>query len=576
MLPCFFRVPPWASAAPKAEDFFHHVMKKEYFPDYYLFVMATVKRYHDWIKTVSIWNEIDSCWFLGGTAADYFEILKNCHEQIKAFDPKMQVTCSGISATGESTAGKFFQDVLKLGGAKYFDILDTHYDSRESLMSKKRDLEKYGGSTSPKPIWVTEQASNQVTDRSLKAAAQQAAGRIASLVTALAGNPEKIFLWGDIDQHPNMLFWGNRKAEDRTARPAFFAFSNLIALLADRTCTTVYSELPQLSAYRFTSPSAAGKEVLVLWSESGTTIVLDGLESQVERIDLMGVVSPLKSEKGRLFLPVTLEPVFLRMKQAPSKLKEMAFFFDQEYSGIPGKEATLQLRVFNPLPVSQTVNVTLGLPGGWVPGRKSWNVEIPAETEKKVSLTVHLPQDAPSGQWFAVKAKVEGLGGSKVTANTGMRVKTKEGVMLVEAESATRSQGPCPGAPMHIGGDGGCSGGKKVLMFWGRSWMEYDIPFSKPGRYTLGVRAQGQATGHPDEKSLPILLAASLDGKNIGSVTWPADLRMITRTLEANISKAGTHTLRIEFPADAGDIFVDYLTLEPQTSNRIYVNSKER
>ncbi len=564
MLPCFFRVPPWASAAPKAQDYFHHIMKREYFPDYYRFVMAAVKRYHDWIKTVSVWNEIDSCWFLGGTAADYFEILKNCHEQIKGFDPKIQVTCSGISATGESTAGEFFRDVLKMGGAKYFEILDTHYDSRESLEAKKKDLEKYGGPTSPKPIWVTEQSGHQVADRSLQAAARQAAERVKGLVMALAGNPEKVFLWGDIDQHPHLLFWGNLKAEDRTVRSAFFAFSNLINLLADRQCTTVYSERPQLSAYRFTSPSAARKEILVLWSESDTTVVLEGLNDQMERVDLMGVGSPLKSDNGRLFLPVTSEPVFLCMNKIPSKLKEMAAFSVQEYSGIPGTDTVLQLRIYNPLAISQTIKISLGLPEGWTTGGKNRNIEIPSDTEKEISLAVHLPRDAPSGQWFAVKAKVTGLGGSMVTASAGLRVKTREGVMLVEAENAPRSQGPCPGTSMHIGQDSGCSGGKKVLMFWGRSWMEYDIPFSKPGRYKIGVRAQGQATGHPDEKPFPLLLTVSLDGKKIGSLTWPADLKMVTRFLDGDISKAGLHRVRVEFPVDAGDIFVDYLTVEKE------------
>ena len=43
------------------------------FPDYYRYATRLAERYKDWIKVYSVWNEVDSSWFQGGTAGDYAE-----------------------------------------------------------------------------------------------------------------------------------------------------------------------------------------------------------------------------------------------------------------------------------------------------------------------------------------------------------------------------------------------------------------------------------------------------------------------------------------------------------------------
>ncbi len=54
----------------------------------------------------------------------------------------------------------------------------------------------------------------------------------------------------------------------------------------------------------------------------------------------------------------------------------------------------------------------------------------------------------------------------------------------------------------------------------------------------------------------------SLDGGKLGQLEYPSDGGWVLRTMQLDIAKPGTHTLRLEFPVDAGDVFVDYLTLE--------------
>ena len=169
---------------------------------------------------------------------------------------------------------------------------------------------------------------------------------------------------------------------------------------------------------------------------------------------------------------------------------------------------------------------------------------------------------SPPGQLLSITATLTGLAAEPVNAAADVRVLTKKGVLLIEGGIRPRSQGQCPGSPMCVGANSEASGGAMVLMFWGGAWMEYDVPFDRPGEYRLGVRAAGRATGHPDEKPAPLKLTLDLDRQSVGALVYPADGKMITRYLDFQVAASGRRVLRVAFPVDAGDIFVDYLTLE--------------
>ena len=551
VLPCMFRVPPWASVAPESPDFTHHIMKREYFDDYYNYVTAVAKRYPDVLKTISVWNEVDSAWFQGGTAEDYYELLKGCSERLKAYDPTIRTTCSGISATGRSTAADFLRKVLKLGGASYFDIADCHYMGSDRVAQFKADLKTAGADK--KPLWVTEQSANMIPDRSLGGAARTAADKMKGLIASLAANPEKLFLWGEIDMHPNICLWGNIKGVDRTLRPSYFAFATIIDLLADKRCEKIYSETPELHAYRFGT-------VFVLWSDVESAVCLEGMAPVVERIDLMGARVSLRTTGKRFVFPIGPEPVFLRCEKAPARIRAAAAFSMQEFGAAPGTEAALHLRILNPLGRTSTARVSLKAPAGWQ-SPVEMRIKLRPHEEKTLALRLRVPEDVPAGRVVPVTATVLGLAERPITAGASVRAKTKEGVLLIEAESAPRSQGRCPGSPMWVDEQPAKSGGSIVAMFWGESWMEYDLPFARPGSYSLGVYAMGRFTGHPDEKPLPIGLAVSLDGKRLGDLSFQDGRDWMLNTMPLDIQKAGTHTIKLEFPVDTGDVFVDYLTL---------------
>jgi len=558
MLPAIYRVPQWASVQPDKPEYMHCIMKKEYFEDYYRYIEALARRYRDWIKVYSIWNEIDSSWFMGGTADDYFTLLKESYPRIKAIDPQLQTTSSGFAYTGPGTGGDFGRRVFELGGAKYFDIFDVHYVNRTKVDSFKKDLK--ATTEAEKPVWVTEQSGHRIADRTLTAAAQQAIGRTTGLIEALAANPEKVFLWGDIDQHPNLCLWGNVTAEDRTVRPAYFAFANLIRMLADRRCAKVYSETPELVAYRFEKPNAAGPHVLVLWSGSDTSATIDGVSETAELIDLMGKSSRLATTHNRLVLPVTQAPLYLLSETAPAQVRPAATFTTRELTAAPEASVEFALVVQNPSSENSSADVTLELPDGWTASPDRHQIALAAGAEQTCVFRVQLPASAPVGQSIPVAGQVTGLTDNPIKASAVVRVTTPEGVMLIEAESSPRSQGQCPGSPMFIAASGNASGDAVVAMFWGDGWMEYDVPFAQAGRYRLAVRAYGRLSGHSDEVPGELRLVATLNDQPIGHFDYRTESE--TKYLDFTVDSPGLKTIKLHFPKDTGDLFVDFLTLQ--------------
>ena len=125
-----------------------------------------------------------------------------------------------MAYTGRGTPAEFFRTVLKRGGANHFDILDIHYADRAALDSFRKDLKRHGGSD--KPVWITEQSGHQVENRSLAGWAKQAADRTQGLVSALAGNPEKVFLWGGHRSAPGFVPVGKHHERDANAPAGLF------------------------------------------------------------------------------------------------------------------------------------------------------------------------------------------------------------------------------------------------------------------------------------------------------------------------------------------------------------------
>ncbi|MBM3211809.1 hypothetical protein FJZ33_06310 [Candidatus Poribacteria bacterium] len=158
--------PNWARI-PK-EEFSYGFRMDEYLE----YVRKTVSHFRGRIKHWEVLNEpywaaMNSDWTLipnaEKVAKDYAEILKSTYELIKAIDSENKVL--GLSTYPEGVPLKWTEDVLKVYGTKYFDILSYHgymngrmpdegrVTQTHRLNSLRLLMEKYG---MVKPMWDTE------------------------------------------------------------------------------------------------------------------------------------------------------------------------------------------------------------------------------------------------------------------------------------------------------------------------------------------------------------------------------------------------------------------------------------
>ena len=139
---------PWASPAYK------HLDKWEEY------VRRVISHYGRRIPVVEVWNEPNHAMFWEPPSAKaYSEFLKRTYETVKKIDPSIRVAIGG-------TAGVplwFIEEIYRLGGAKWFDIMNIHpysnprppeWELDRDIGELRKLMAKYGDAA--KPVWITE------------------------------------------------------------------------------------------------------------------------------------------------------------------------------------------------------------------------------------------------------------------------------------------------------------------------------------------------------------------------------------------------------------------------------------
>lgn len=122
------------------------------------YAYPVVSRYKNRIDYWEVWNEPDEMTYdvLNGSADDYFDLLKQVSQVIRATDPSAKILTAATANIVADGLSKFewTKRLLDLGAAQYADILNVHYYSELDieLSAVAGPLVAQAGMT----VWVTE------------------------------------------------------------------------------------------------------------------------------------------------------------------------------------------------------------------------------------------------------------------------------------------------------------------------------------------------------------------------------------------------------------------------------------
>ena len=234
--------------------------------------------------------------FFQGSSADYFQILKTTFEAVKSADPEAVVVQGGMAGM-MAVCTDFWQGVLDLGGADYFDIANMHsigHGEHLNIPSFKQFLSQNG--MEDKPIWVTEVQFQQAHQTESYSNEDFAKILARSYIFALANGVDKLF-YVNIKMPP-IFVGGGPPFDERSAlikdngekSALFHAHATIAGILGDLSeddTVEIISERVgdwhiEEGQYKF---SIDGGTIYALW---GSGSLPDEITGEVRVIDITG------------------------------------------------------------------------------------------------------------------------------------------------------------------------------------------------------------------------------------------------------------------------------------------------
>ena len=214
------------------------------------------------------WEQLN---FFKGDAADYLEVLQATWEAVKAADPEAVVLQGGC--TGQ-TPFTFWEDLLDLGGADYFQVGNLHavFPSLETEDLNSGLWAELMGNHGIDSFWLTEVqiASGTVNDQTLSED-DQARFIFKGYVRSFANGAQKIFYTiYQVGADSEEKFQGAALVtSDGRKKPAWYALHTLVQKLDGFTTveTLAYGQ------YKFT---VDGRAVYVLWGSGSLPEEISG------------------------------------------------------------------------------------------------------------------------------------------------------------------------------------------------------------------------------------------------------------------------------------------------------------
>ena len=290
------------------------------------FVYKMASQYKGRIDHWVIWNLPDisdpesANYTWAGSEEDYYRLLKEAYQKIKAVDPAMQVHLAGLTYTWDRDRNnaQYLKRLLNIIKADpqapeqnyFFDVVTYHfyYNPRQILeaMAEIRSILDAAG-LGQKPVWINEANAPPSEDTQetlpqpamMQATSQEQSNYvIQAFALALAGGAERIAfnkLRSDSASPDALGPYGLLRA-DNSRRPAFEAFHVVSRYFAGVQKTTWL----QLGEITIVTLERGEQTTTVLWnmSASPTTFTLNAIATQALLVDEQGNEQTIQANNG--------------------------------------------------------------------------------------------------------------------------------------------------------------------------------------------------------------------------------------------------------------------------------------
>ncbi len=164
--------PLWAAEKPESGKMTHeqsHMSgrwKPRSVEEWSNYVYQTVSRYKGQVKYWEIYNEVDfhppgMPATFSGTTQEFFEMVKAAWNAAKKADPEAKILLGGFSTLSVCDVNMPY-DLLKMGAAKYSDILSMH--SYQGVLGVDKLRQAVRAASPTMQLWQTEQSWFQIDD----------------------------------------------------------------------------------------------------------------------------------------------------------------------------------------------------------------------------------------------------------------------------------------------------------------------------------------------------------------------------------------------------------------------------
>lgn len=286
------------------------------------FCVEVLKHFPDF-QAIELWNEYNGSWGppKGTPPADkarlYAQLCKAAYGEIKKASPKTEV----LGGAAVRVPMPYLEDIFKAGALDYMDgvVVHPYIGSPETFyraFGELRDLIKKYNKGQEKPIWATEFSWGMWGVESRQ---EQANFIVRGSVIMLAQNVKKMH-WFELRDSPmfsggQCLLHSDTDPQGKYAPwPLAVSYATLIRVLHDGQfeAREAYTPFTNTWVFRF---KTGQEEVRCCWNsgEDKSAIAIE-TDAPLTMIDIMGNETRVIPQNGKIELPLTGTPFFLKGK----------------------------------------------------------------------------------------------------------------------------------------------------------------------------------------------------------------------------------------------------------------------